>query len=70
VVVANLFAWPAAYFAMRSWLGRFAYRISLNAQLGFFVLAAAVALAIALLTVAFQAIKAALSDPVKTLKYE
>jgi putative ABC transport system permease protein len=70
VVVANLFAWPAAYFAMRSWLGGFAYRINLNAQLGFFVLAGAVALAIALLTVAFQAIKAALSDPVKTLKHE
>ncbi len=70
VVVANLFAWPAAYFAMRSWLGGYAYRIDLNAQLGFFVLAGAVALAIALLTVAFQAVKAALSDPVKTLKYE
>jgi putative ABC transport system permease protein len=70
VVLANLFAWPAAYFAMRSWLGGFAYRIDLNAQLGFFVLAGAMALAIALLTVAFQAIKASLSDPVKTLKHE
>ena len=70
VVVANVFAWPAAYFAMRSWLGGYAYRISLNAQLGFFILAGAVALAIALLTIAFQAVKAALSDPVKTLKYE
>ncbi|MDH4258598.1 MAG: hypothetical protein OEV50_07265, partial [Candidatus Aminicenantes bacterium] len=70
VVVANVFAWPVAYFALRSWLRGYAYRISLNAQLGFFVLAGAVALAIALLTVAFQAVKAALSDPVKTLKYE
>jgi putative ABC transport system permease protein len=70
VVLANLFAWPAAYFAMKSWLGGFAYRIDLNAQLGFFILAGALALAIALLTVAFQAIKAALSDPVKILKYE
>ncbi len=70
VVLANLLAWPAAYFAMRSWLGGFAYRIDLNAQLGFFVLAGALALGIALLTVVFQAVKAALSDPVKTLKYE
>ncbi len=70
VILANVFAWPVAYFAMRSWLGRFAYRISLNAHLGFFVLAGTIALAIAMLTVAFQAIKAALSDPVKTLKYE
>jgi putative ABC transport system permease protein len=70
VIIANLFAWPAAYFAMRSWLDGFAYRISLNAKLGLFILAGALALVIALLTVAFQAIKAALSDPVKTLKYE
>jgi putative ABC transport system permease protein len=70
VVVANVFAWPAAYFAMRSWLGGYAYRINLNAQFGFFILAGAAALGIALITVAFQAVKAALSDPAKTLKYE
>jgi putative ABC transport system permease protein len=70
VIAANLFAWPAAYFVMRSWLAGFAYRVSLNAQLGLFILAAFIALAIALLSVAFQAIKAAISDPVKTLKYE
>jgi putative ABC transport system permease protein len=70
VIIANLFAWPVAYFAMRSWLDGFAYRINLNAKLGLFFLAGALALVIALLTVAFQAIKAALSDPVKTLKYE
>ena len=70
VVAANLFAWPVAYVAMRSWLNGFAYSISLNAQWEFFVLAGALALAVALFTVAFQAIKAALSDPVKTLKYE
>lgn len=70
VVMANVFAWPAAYLAMRSWLGGYAYRISLNAQWGFFILAGTVTLAIALLTVAFQAVKAALSDPVKTIKYE
>jgi putative ABC transport system permease protein len=70
VVAANVFAWPAAYFAMRSWLGGYAYRINLNSQLGYFVLAGAVALGIALLTVSFQAVKAALTDPVKTMKYE
>jgi ABC-type antimicrobial peptide transport system permease subunit len=70
VIVANVLAWPAAYFAMRSWLGGYAYRINLNAQLGFFILAGVMALAIALLTVAFQAIKAALTDPVKTINCE
>jgi putative ABC transport system permease protein len=70
VVVANVFAWPAAYLVMRSWLGGYAYRINLNDQWEFFILAGTVALVIALLTVAFQAVKAALSDPVKTIKYE
>jgi putative ABC transport system permease protein len=70
IVVANVLAWPAAYFAMRSWLRGYAYRVNLNDQLGYFVLAGAVALGIALLTVSFQAVKAALTDPVKTMKYE
>jgi putative ABC transport system permease protein len=70
VVLANIFAWPVAYFAMRSWLGGYAYRVNINGQLGYFALAGAVALGIALLTVSFQAIKASLTDPVKTMKYE
>lgn len=70
VLAANLIAWPAAYLAMRFWLNGFAYRINLNHQLIFFILAGASALGIALLAVGFQALKAALADPVKTLKYE
>jgi putative ABC transport system permease protein len=70
VLAANLIAWPVAYLAMHFWLNGFAYRISLNHQLVFFVLAGASALGIALLTVGFQAVKAALADPVRALKYE
>jgi len=70
VLAANLIAWPVAYLAMHSWLNGFAYSISLNHQLVFFVLAGASALGIALLTVGFQALKAALADPVRALKYE
>lgn len=70
VLAANLIAWPAAYLAMRAWLNGFAYRISIDRHLGFFALAGAAALGIALLTVGFQAVRAALSDPVKALKYE
>ena len=70
VLVANLIAWPVAYLAMQSWLNGFAYRISLSDQWVFFILAGAAALGIALLTVAFLAIKAALADPVQALKYE
>jgi putative ABC transport system permease protein len=68
VAVANLVAWPAAYFASRQWLQGFAYRTSIGAAP--FVLSAALALAIALITVSYQAVRAALADPVKALRYE
>jgi putative ABC transport system permease protein len=68
VGVANLIAWPVAYYAMSRWLQDFAYRIELGP--GTFVLGGAVALAIALLTVSYQAIKAAQANPVEALRYE
>ncbi|MGH7598797.1 MAG: ABC transporter permease [bacterium] len=68
VIVANLIAWPLAGFAMNRWLQGFAYRIDLNWSL--FALAGGSALLIALLTVSAQAIKAALANPVKALRYE
>ena len=68
VAVANIVAWPAAYFAARQWLQGFAYRVPIGVAP--FVLSAALALAIALLTVSYQAVRAALADPVKALRYE
>ncbi|MCI0696540.1 ABC transporter permease [candidate division KSB1 bacterium] len=68
VLVANLAAWPIAYFAMNRWLQDFAYRIEIG--LWVFALAGGVALLIALLTVSTQAIKAALANPVEALRYE
>jgi putative ABC transport system permease protein len=70
VLIANLVAWPLAYLAMRNWLEGFAYRIQLNNHLGFFLLASAVALVIAWLTVSFQAIKVSLVNPIDSLRYE
>jgi len=70
VIVATLVSWPIAYYAMNRWLQEFAYRINLHQQGGTFLLAAVLALAIALITVSFQAIKAAVSNPVKALRYE
>jgi putative ABC transport system permease protein len=64
--VANIIAWPLAYFAMNRWLQNFAYRINI----GTFILAALLALVIALLTVGYQAIKAARANPVEALRYE
>ncbi len=68
VVVANLIAWPIAYYAMNRWLKGFAHRISIG--MGPFVAAALLAVVIALLTVIYQAVKAALTDPAEALRYE
>ena len=68
VLWANLIAWPIAYLVMQQWLEGFAYRISLG--IGTFIWAAAVSLTIAVLTVVWQTIKAALANPADTLRYE
>ena len=68
VLVANLIAWPVAYFVMKRWLQDFAFRTEIGVAL--FPLAACLALLIAFLTVGYQAIRAAVADPVDTLRYE
>jgi len=68
VLMANLIAWPVAYFFMNNWLQNFAYRT--NLALWIFALSGVIALAIALLTVSYQAIKVALANPVEALRYE
>lgn len=68
VLLANLIAWPTTYVVMLRWLDNFVYRIDLG--VGVFLLGTLVALTIALLTVSYQAIKAALADPVNVLRYE
>jgi putative ABC transport system permease protein len=68
VLIANIIAWPVAWYAMNKWLDEFAYRI--NIAWWVFALAGFLALLIALLTVSYQAVRAALSNPVKALRYE
>jgi len=68
VLVAFVLAMPVAYFAMERWLEDFAYRTTIGA--GLFLIGAALLLLIALLTVSYQAVKAALADPVRSLRYE
>ncbi len=68
VAVANIIAWPVIYIIMQKWLQNFAYRIEMN--IWFFLLSGIIALFIALLTVSYQAVKAANTNPVKALKYE
>ncbi len=68
VLLANVIAWPLAYFAMGKWLQDFAYRI----EIGFlpFIISSVLALMIALVTVSYQSIKAGRANPVDSLKYE
>lgn len=68
VVIATIIAIPIAWFGMNRWLQEFAYRISI--QWWMFLLSGIVAILIALVTVSSQAIKAALTDPVKNLRTE
>lgn len=68
VGIALVVAIPASWWVMTQWLEDFAYRTTINA--GVFVLAGFIALAIAAVTISFQAIKAALMNPVKSLRSE
>jgi putative ABC transport system permease protein len=68
VFIASVIAIPVAWWAMSSWLDDFPYRITLSWWV--FVLATVTALAIALITVSFQSVRAATSNPVKSLRTE
>jgi putative ABC transport system permease protein len=68
IALAALIAFPIAWYAMHNWLSDFAYRISI--QWWVFGLAALLAAVVALVTIGFQALKAALANPVKSLKSE
>jgi putative ABC transport system permease protein len=68
VLIATVIGFPVAWWAMGKWLQGFVYRISINWWV--FVVAALAALLIALITVSFQAIKAAVANPVKSLRTE
>jgi len=61
-------AWPIVYLLMKKWLDNFVYRISLSVWI--FILSGLMAIAIALLTVSYQSIKAATANPVDSLRYE
>ena len=66
--IANLIAWPLAYVILSRWLENFAYRVEINWWI--FAIAGTAVLVISLITVSWQAIKAALANPVKSLRYE
>ena len=68
VLIASVIAFPISFFSMNKWLQSFAYRIDISPWI--FVVAGASAILLALITVSFQAIKAAIANPVKSLRTE
>ncbi|RFZ94208.1 ABC transporter permease [Mucilaginibacter conchicola] len=68
VLMANLIAWPLAWYTINHWLQGFAFRI--NVTWGSFVFVALASVFIAVATISFQSIKAAISNPVKSLRNE
>ena len=68
VVIANVFAWPVAYYSMSKWLNNYSYRVPIFWWI--FLAAGAAALITASLTVSYQAVKAARANPADALRYE
>jgi putative ABC transport system permease protein len=68
IIIANLIAWPVAWLLMGKWLDTFAYHIDMN--LAIYLLAAIAAVFLALVTVSAQTIRAAMTNPANTLRYE
>ncbi len=70
VLIANLIAWPVAFFIMGKWLERFAYRIEISESWFVFIVATLISIGIAFVTVSYQSVRTAMSNPVKALRYE
>jgi hypothetical protein len=68
VLLANIIAWPAAWYLLNRWLQSFLYRTHIRFDI--FIVAGVITFIIALVTISFQSIKAALANPVDSLRYE
>jgi len=68
VVFSNIIAWPTAYFFINSWLQSFAYKAKITPDL--FIYGAFISLLIAIITISFQAIKAARMNPINAIRHE
>jgi len=68
VIVGNILGWPIAYFAMKKWLGNFAYHIEISWWM--FAIAAVLSVMVVVLTISYQSYRAAIKNPAKSLRYE
>jgi putative ABC transport system permease protein len=68
ILIANVIAWPVAWFAMNRWLENYAYKTTVSWWI--FPIAAAVSVIIGFITVSYQSLRAAATNPAETLHYE
>jgi putative ABC transport system permease protein len=68
ILLANVVAWPIAYWGITLWLENYAFRINITP--GLFIIPAVMVLSIALFTISIQTLKSAKANPVKALRYE
>lgn len=68
IFLANCLAWPIAYYFISNWLQNFAYKIDIGIWI--FILSGFITLLVALITISYQTIKAAIANPIGSLKYE
>jgi putative ABC transport system permease protein len=68
ILIANLVAWPLSFYAMNQWIQNYPYRVNIGIEL--FFASSLIVLIIGLLTISYQAVKAALANPVDSLRYE
>jgi putative ABC transport system permease protein len=68
VLLSNIIAWPVAFYFMNKWLQSFAYRIDIG--IGIFIFSAVISFFIACMTIVYQSVRAARTNPVNSLKYE
>ena len=68
IAVANFIAWPVGYYLMIQWLNNFVYKVSIGPEV--FLLASGLTLLVVIITISYQTVKAALANPVDSLRYE
>jgi putative ABC transport system permease protein len=68
IVISNLIAWPIAYYIIYLWLQNFVYHTGIDFRI--FILSTLIAFVIAFLTISYQSVKAARSNPINSLRYE
>ena len=68
VIIANIIVWPLAYYGLENWLSDFAYRIDVSALV--FLIAAGVSVLLAILAVSYHVLRAAVSNPIESIRYE